>query len=65
MFKACFTILKTPPPFSYKAQVKLEITCCVLHNYIRLYNNQDEYASVEEVSLSLDDEDDFYYVKHK
>lgn len=62
MLKAHFTILKTPPPFPFRAQVKLVIVYFVLHNYICLYDNQDEYALVEEERLQLDNKDDSYYL---
>lgn len=64
MLKARFSILKVAPPYPYRTQVKLVIACCILHNYIRLYDRKDEIAPYEEERLlgNIEEVDDSYYV---
>ncbi|RWR76298.1 putative nuclease HARBI1 [Cinnamomum micranthum f. kanehirae] len=37
-----FALLQTPPKISYQTQVKIVVACCVIHNFIRQWNLDDE-----------------------
>lgn len=62
--KARFTILQNRPPFPCQKQVKVVIACCILRNYIHIYDEKDEVQAFEEERLigKIDEEDDSYYV---
>ncbi|XP_068658098.1 uncharacterized protein [Aristolochia californica] len=50
VLKARFKILKDVPPFDFDVQVKIVITCCVLHNYIRIEDYMDLFEDEEDDS---------------
>ncbi|KAL4011963.1 hypothetical protein IC575_029030 [Cucumis melo] len=42
VLKARFPILKQMPPYPIKTQKYIPIACCIVHNYIRLNDRQDD-----------------------
>ncbi|WJX51381.1 hypothetical protein P8452_37583 [Trifolium repens] len=43
VFKSRFTIFKSAPPFSFKAQAELVLACAALHNFLRKECRSDEF----------------------
>nr|KYP57043.1 hypothetical protein KK1_003297 [Cajanus cajan] len=55
IFKSCFTIFKSAPPFLFKTQVELVLICATLHNFLRKECRYDELSieAVDEPSSSM------------
>ncbi|KAG7603953.1 Harbinger transposase-derived nuclease domain [Arabidopsis thaliana x Arabidopsis arenosa] len=49
IFKSRFAIFKSAPPFSYKKQAGLVLTCAALHNFLRKECRSDEADFPDEV----------------
>ncbi|XP_040380787.1 protein ALP1-like [Oryza brachyantha] len=57
-FKNRFKIVYNKPFHPYKTQVKLVLACCILHNWILQYGN-DEFVPLEDGWNPSDDEEDY------
>ncbi|KAK3223949.1 hypothetical protein Dsin_010974 [Dipteronia sinensis] len=51
-FKSCFTIFKSVPPFPFKTQVEIVLTCVALHNFLLKECQFDEFPIEEESASS-------------
>ncbi|CAL2240256.1 unnamed protein product [Prunus armeniaca] len=62
IFKSRFTIFKSAPPFLFKTQAELVLTCASLHNFLRKECHSDEFPiepTDESSSIPVDEEDNF------
>jgi hypothetical protein len=54
IFKSRFLIFKSAPPFSFKTQAEIVLSCAALHNFLRQKCRSDEFSSDEEDETDVD-----------